>query len=251
MKNRVREIFIPLFIALIMGALVFWIDALMDDIKFLKDRTSFLENKLWQAELDTLHLQRRIDRLNFLYNLKKIKIKSLKTELESYKTDEYYLAIDAQACRFQLRKGNKVIRSGNVAVGKGTTWVQGKKRDFATPTGELKIKNKIIGPWWRRPDWYWKERGMQVPDTFIWIDTDLPRRKAIEKYQELSPEQKRRVRYVPGTLGRYALNLGAGVFIHFGTGRGGRVSHGCIRMSREDLDAVFRVLDVGDPIFIY
>jgi lipoprotein-anchoring transpeptidase ErfK/SrfK len=34
-------------------------------------------------------------------------------------------------------------------------------------------------------------------------------------------------------------------------GRGNNVSHGCIRLGHDDLEAVFRTLEVGSPVIIY
>jgi len=56
---------------------------------------------------------------------------------------------------------------------------------------------------------------------------------------------------VPGALGSYALDLGNGILLHYGVGRGRNVSHGCIRLGTGDLEAIFRTLEVGSPVLIY
>ncbi len=59
------------------------------------------------------------------------------------------------------------------------------------------------------------------------------------------------VRAVPGALGNYKLDLGGGILLHYGVGRGRNVSHGCIRLSSDDLEAMYRTLPVGAPVLIY
>jgi len=60
------------------------------------------------------------------------------------------------------------------------------------------------------------------------------------------------VRVVPGARGELvALGLGSGILLHYGVGRGGNVSHGCIRLASDDLEAIFRTLEIGSPVLIY
>ena len=65
----------------------------------------------------------------------------------------------------------------------------------------------------------------------------------------LTASQRVWVRVVPGALGSYALDLGGGILLHYGVGRGNNVSHGCIRLGHDDLEAVFRTLEVGSSTY--
>jgi lipoprotein-anchoring transpeptidase ErfK/SrfK len=56
------------------------------------------------------------------------------------------------------------------------------------------------------------------------------------------------------TLGHYRLNLGDGYALHGtqATGQLGRsVSHGCVRLSDDDLEKLFKMSHVGDEVIIY
>ena len=57
-----------------------------------------------------------------------------------------------------------------------------------------------------------------------------------------------------GVLGANRLYLGDGYGIH-GTdvpsSIGRSVSHGCIRVRNEDIETLFRIVDVGTPVYVY
>ena len=57
-----------------------------------------------------------------------------------------------------------------------------------------------------------------------------------------------------GLLGEYALYFGNGYLIHgtlYERYLRRSVSHGCIRVGRDDLREVYRVAPIGTPIYIY
>ncbi len=177
--------------------------------------------------------------------------RSLEVQLESLEEPGYYLVVDTDAKEFQLRKGNRVIREGLCGVGKGFTVRGSRSWNFETPKGEREVVSKNINPTWNRPSWHWQEQGKSVPDDFITFSPNMPESEKREAYRILSSREKDLVRSVPGALGRYSLGLGDGYYIHYGTGLGQAQSHGCIRLSSGDLEAIFRVLEVGDPVYIY
>jgi lipoprotein-anchoring transpeptidase ErfK/SrfK len=63
-------------------------------------------------------------------------------------------------------------------------------------------------------------------------------------------------RAVPDALGPYKLDTGDGYLIH-GTNIfneesiGDAVSHGCVRMSNEDLEKLYPMVPVGTRVFIF
>jgi len=178
-------------------------------------------------------------------------IESLVSRLQTVDEPGYYLVIDTQAKKFQIRKGQMIIREGQCAVGKGYTSCGNRQWNFQTPTGERRITSKNKNPDWHRPDWYWQERGSKVPDDFITFSPNMPADERKEAYKLLSRREREYVRSVPGELGRYSLGLGDGYYIHYGRGLGTAASHGCIRVGSADLEAIFKVLEIGDPVFIY
>ncbi|MBN1756266.1 L,D-transpeptidase [bacterium] len=214
-------------------------------------KIDYLEDQLWYSRFEKQHLRDNLDDIAFLEELEKSRIVSLELEKEALQMKGYYLVVNLGECSFELRKGNKILRSGKCGIGKGETNERGKSWDFDTPSGEFHIREKVTDPWWNRPDWFWEERGMAVPDSFIGISTRLRPEDARRAYNRLSEQDKLKVRMVPGYLGKYVLGLGDGILIHYGQELGRRSSHGCIRMSRADVRAIYEVLGVGDPVFIY
>jgi len=172
----------------------------------------------------------------------------------------YYLLIDTHQNRFHLRRklgtGQDVlVRSGYCGTGKGWTFNDaGRAWDFSTPRGVRYILGNGENPYWYRPEWYWQEMGLTpptpdeivvIPDTLSWDD------QIVYYNDSLTASERIWVKAVPGALGSYKLDLGGGLLLHYGVGRGRNVSHGCIRLSSTDLEALYRALPVGAPVIIY
>ena len=95
----------------------------------------------------------------------------------------------------------------------------GKKREwvFDSPRGRFEVRSMLRNPVWRKPDWAFVEESQPIPT---------------------NPAD--RLDY--GTLGEYALYFGDGFMIHgtlYERLLGRAVSHGCIRVGRDDLRKVW------------
>ncbi len=167
----------------------------------------------------------------------------------------YYLIIDTGQNRFHLRRGGLLVRTGYCGTGKG--WAEndsGLVWNFSTPRGIRYVVKKGENPYWFRPDWYWLEQNLRPPrpGEDILIPDSLSWEEQIVYYRDsLTSSERVWVRAVPGALGNFKLDLGGGILLHYGVGRGRNVSHGCIRLGNSDLDAIYRALPVGAPVLIY
>ena len=143
-----------------------------------------------------------------------------------------YLVINTTKNHFKLYHNRKVKREGFCSTGSyihleaddSLKWI------FKTPKGMFRIRWKTEYPVWKKPDWAFIEEGLPVP----------PR------------DDSRRFEY--GVLGDYALSLGDGYLIHgtlYKRQLGMPVTHGCIRLGDDDLEAVYKNLQVGSNVFIY
>lgn len=168
---------------------------------------------------------------------------------------DWYLLIDTGQNRFTLRRGDLVVRTGYCGTGKGwTSNGMGQTWDFSTPRGLRYVLETGTNPYWYRPDWYWLEQNLRPPDPeeVVVIPADIPYEEQVAYFNDsLTAQERVYVRRVPGALGSYKIDLGGGVLLHYGTGRGANVSHGCIRLSSADLEALYRTLPVGAPVLIY
>ena len=198
------------------------------------------------------------------FDIVSYKLDSLQAYIESmdlrFNYTGYYLIIDTYQNRFHLRlnSGNgddMLVRSGYCGTGKGwTSNDEGAVWNFTTPRGLRYIVKKGENPSWYRPDWYWEEMNMTPPepDEYVVIPDTIPWEDQISYYHDsLTAGERLFVQRVPGALGSYKLDLGGGILIHYGVGRGRNVSHGCIRMSSSDLEALYRALPLGAPVIIY
>lgn len=144
-----------------------------------------------------------------------------------------YIVIDRANNRLWLRRGDEVRLEAVVSTGSGTVLKEstGAQRTwtFDTPPGRFQVLSERPNPVWTKPDWAFLEEGQQPPDNIA----------------------DRRER---GSLGEWALDLGDGYMIH-GTlyerllGRG--ITHGCIRVGRDDLRVVANAASPGTPVFIF
>ncbi len=157
----------------------------------------------------------------------------LERRLASFVPTQTYLVINTVDNRFSLYRNRQLVREGYCSSGSYTllkTEEGDKEWIFKTPRGRLSIQGKITNPVWRKPDWAFVEEGLPIPGAS-------------------DPS-----RYEFGVLGKYAMSLGDGYLIHgtlYQRQLGMPVTHGCIRLGDEDLEAVFSSLSVGSRVYIY
>jgi L,D-transpeptidase ErfK/SrfK len=142
-----------------------------------------------------------------------------------------YLIINTSANKFRLMEEDKVLREGMCSTGSYTVLQSAKKQwVFKTPRGMFKILNKVQDPVWKKPDWAFIEEGLPVPSA------------------------NHPSRYEYGVLGDYSMILGDGYMIHgtlYKRFLGMPVTHGCVRMGDDDLEAVFKTMQIGSKVYIY
>ncbi len=171
------------------------------------------------------------DYTNEINNLKK-QVVQLNRKIDRFMPGNAFLTINTTENTFMLYKNNEIIRRGKCSTG---SFVQlevdsTKSWIFETPKGILSVKNKITNPVWRKPDWAFIEVGLTVPPAN-------------------DPS-----RYERGVLGDYALALGDGYLIHgtlYQRLMGMPVTHGCVRLNDEDLEMVYKNMQVGSKVFIF
>jgi L,D-transpeptidase ErfK/SrfK len=145
---------------------------------------------------------------------------------------ENYIVINTTENSFKLYKEGKLIRTGLCSTGKDELLIgpDGKKFVFKTPRGVFTVKSKMEDPVWVRPDWDFIEQGQKTP----------------------SPRSEDRYDYA--TLGKYKLELGDGYKIHgtlYQRLIGMPVTHGCIRLLDDDLEAVYQTLPKKSKVYIF
>jgi L,D-transpeptidase YbiS len=127
---------------------------------------------------------------------------------------------------------DKILREGMCSTGSYTVLQAGEKKQwiFKTPRGMFKILNKVKDPVWKKPDWAFVEEGLPVPSA------------------------NHPSRYEYGVLGDYSMILGDGYMIHgtlYKRFLGLPVTHGCVRMGDDDLEEVFKTMQIGSKVYIY
>jgi lipoprotein-anchoring transpeptidase ErfK/SrfK len=189
--------------------------------------------------------------------------------------------------RLRLVSGRDTVLDVPAAIGMGRDFVYEDRRfRFETPTGRRRVLAKEESPVWTVPDWHYMEKathqglelvrlkkGDTIPlkdgSQLIVQDDQVGRLNQFGNFWAFEPGMEivfdgrifmppfgTAQRRVPEALGPYKLDMGDGYLIH-GTNIfneetiGDAVSHGCVRLSNEDIDRLYHMVDAGVPVFIY
>ena len=160
------------------------------------------------------------------------KFDQLNKKIQRLAPGNAFLVINTTNNTFELYKNNEIIREGKCSTGSFISLEVDSTKSylFETPKGVMTVQNKITNPVWTKPDWAFIEEGLPVPP-----QGHSSRREA-------------------NVLGDYALKLGDGYMIHgtlYQRLIGSPVTHGCVRLLDDDLEAVYKTLPVGAKVFIY
>jgi hypothetical protein len=160
-------------------------------------------------------------------------IKILQSKLDKYIPTNAYMVVNTSDNHFFLYKGTELIRQGPCSTGKNERLVSAERNYdhvFHTPFGVRKVLRKQTHPVWKKPDWAFIEDGLPIPSAN-------------------DPS-----RWEEGTLGDYKLEIGDGFMIHgtiYKRRMGMSVTHGCIRLLDEDLEIVYKSMEIGSKVYIY
>jgi len=163
----------------------------------------------------------------------KNEVQRLSARYRSMTPGQSYLVINTTDNKFYLYQNRKLIREGYCSSGSYTRLItpEGSREwIFKTPKGKFWIQTKVVKPMWVKPDWAFIEEGLPVPP----------------------PDDESR--YERGVLGDYAMSIGSGYLIHgtlYKRFIGMPVTHGCIRLNDEDLEAIFNTLNIGSKVYIF
>lgn len=160
------------------------------------------------------------------------KLDQLNKKAERLNPGNAFLVINTTNNTFELYKNNEIIRQGRCSTGSFISLEVDSTKSylFETPKGVMTVRNKVTDPVWTKPDWAFIEEGLPVPPP-----GHSSRREA-------------------NVLGDYALILGDGYMIHgtlYQRLIGSPVTHGCVRLLDDDLEAVYKTLPIGSKVFIY
>jgi hypothetical protein len=182
-------------------------------------------------------------------------------------------------------RDSDTIRTANVGVASGLTLsVAGRKWTFRTPRGKHTVIDRRVAPVWTPPDWAYAETADLHNLALAWLSPGKPVPLRDGRYLTIQggavglldrdgvfralPRDEHLVfdstLYVPplgtvnrrvrGQLGPYALDLGNGYLLHGGASGdsvGLAPTHGCIRLSDDDLAWLYRNVEKGTPVYIY
>jgi lipoprotein-anchoring transpeptidase ErfK/SrfK len=196
------------------------------------------------------------------------------------------ILVSLQQHRLWLVEGRDTLMTVPVAVGRRETFrYRGKVYDWRTPRGERRVLSKRRDPVWTVPQWHYYERAAKEDLQLVEMVRNMhypladgsrlevrgPDVVRVLGQQFWKVPQGREIiidgvlfvpplgtaqRRVPEALGTRAMDLGDGYLIH-GTSPyneasvGSAASHGCIRMSNDDVERLFELVGTGTRVLIY
>jgi hypothetical protein len=192
------------------------------EIQFTKYQNEFGPKTVTDT---TINVEVELKKLDKTLNL-------LSKRVDRLTPGDAFLVINTTNNTFELYKNNQIIRQGRCSTGSFIHLEVDSTKSFMfeTPKGVMTVKGKKTNPVWTKPDWAFIEEGLPVPP------------------------KGHPSRFEPNVLGDYALTLGDGYMIHgtlYQRLIGSPVTHGCVRMLDDDLEAVYKTLPVGAKVFIY
>ncbi len=157
-------------------------------------------------------------------------VEALGSTDDAFARSGLHVVVDVEEHTVSLRDGRREIWTTLAGTGTGLrlesddrTW------NFNTPTGRFTVQHSELNPVWNRPDWYFRQRDLDIPPPGSSDRRD------------------------PGALGHAAVYLSRGLAIH-GTYLpellGRAVSHGCIRIPNEYAVRLHHAVRRGTPVFI-
>jgi hypothetical protein len=186
-----------------------------------------------------------------------------------------------------LVAGRDTLLSAPVAIGMGKAFeFEGKRFWFETPRSQRTVRGKQVAPRWTVPEWHYMERAKERGHELVRLTKDTkhllddgtflltigdnvgrlnehgnfwafpPGMEIIFDGKVFVPPMGTEQRSVPEALGPFKLDTGDGYLIH-GTNIfneesiGDAVSHGCVRMTNEDLERLYPMVPVGTKVFIF
>jgi lipoprotein-anchoring transpeptidase ErfK/SrfK len=198
----------------------------------------------------------------------------------------YRIVVDIGGHTLWVIDGSDTLRTAPVATAKNTTLSYGGKSwRFETPRGVRTVLAKDTEPTWTPPEWHYAEvatehglrlrqlqRGQVVrlrdgtrlttkgdevgvipPGESEFIPLVLDEHVVFDNTLFIPPVGTKH-RTVAGELGHYRLKLGDGYQIHgtpFQKSIGTSATHGCVRMTDEDIEWMYHNVPVGTKVYLY
>jgi len=219
----IRTIFIYLFIlivgSLFLGSMILFGIPALQESSLVLPALSQTKDEMEGAETQKALLEKDLQKFQ--------------AKLEKLTPSGSYMLVNTSENHFYLYKNKQLIRDGVCSTGKNERLVSAERNYehvFHTPFGVRTVQRKQTKPVWAKPDWSFIEDGLPIP----------PAGDAS--------------RYESGTLGAYKLEIGDGFMIHgtiYKRMMGMSVTHGCIRLLDDDLEVVYKTMEVGSKVYIY
>ena len=198
----------------------------------------------------------------------------------------YRVVVDLFAHSLFVIDGGDTLRSAAAATAMNSSLTYGGRTwRFETPRGVRRVLSKDKEPTWTPPVWHFAEvalehhlklrsmhRGQVIrlrdgtkllskgdevgviyPGEKEFVPLVLDEHIVFDNTLFIPPEGTKH-RSIQGELGHYRLSLGDGYLLHgtpYANSIGSSVTHGCVRLSDDDIEWLYDNVPVGTKVYIY
>ncbi|MGZ4809194.1 MAG: L,D-transpeptidase, partial [Thermoanaerobaculia bacterium] len=188
---------------------------------------------------------------------------------------DFVITVSTAENKVYAKRNGQLVFQAICSTGKNTSLdVDGRTMVFRTPIGRFKIQSKEENPKWVPPDWHYVEearkQGLEVvrlnrgdcvsdvcaqgSEVYAGGSKVAGGSMIVRGGALIIPPLGTEARQFPDVLGGHRLNLGDGYALH-GTQAvnqlGTNASHGCVRLSNDDIARLYDLAKVGDEVIIY
>jgi lipoprotein-anchoring transpeptidase ErfK/SrfK len=228
------------------------------------------------------NVRKQIEQLQHSMSSKSTQVGMLQSEvatagkqIDDTHDPDFVITVSTAENRVYAHRSGQLLFEAVCSTGKNTALtVDGRTMVFRTPIGRFKILSKEEKPKWVPPDWHYVEearkQGLEVvrlsrgdcisdvcaqgSEVYAGGSPVQPGSTIVRGGALIIPPLGTTARQFPDVLGGHRLNLGDGYALH-GTQAvrqlGQNASHGCVRLSNDDIARLYLMAKVGDEVIIY
>ncbi|MGZ7080068.1 MAG: L,D-transpeptidase [Thermoanaerobaculia bacterium] len=228
------------------------------------------------------NIQSQVDSLQRAMSTKSVQVGQLQSEVatsDKQITDthdpDFVITVSTAENKVYAKRNGQLVFQAVCSTGKNTSLtVEGRTMVFRTPIGRFRILSKEENPKWVPPDWHYVEearkQGLEVvrlnrgdcvsdvcaqgSEVYAGGSKVAGGSMIVRGGALIIPPLGTEARQFPDVLGGHRLNLGDGYALH-GTQSvkqlGTNASHGCVRLSNDDIARLYDMAKVGDEVIIY
>jgi hypothetical protein len=133
----------------------------------IRDKTAVLFRPSDNSPAELMRMRDELSQIDLTQAQLRREIDSRMDYVKTLESEEFYISINTQTRKLQLRLGRTVVRESDVQIGQAQTIASpsGRKWTFLPLKGGFSVIGKEEGYTWVVPEWVYATRGERAPAT--------------------------------------------------------------------------------------